>query len=180
MVFRLKRTSAAKDKRYAVALLVNGENTLYRERFRADYRTYRKWVLEPAAGPMTIDGFQKDEGDAGQFAIESSKESKEDEINYGDNVGKITLVVFPEKQSGETIATDPKDVSTTRGLSPEIWQGANTLEALQNRLRHTSGFQGRGLIKEGTDLTKSPVKEVDFEAAAEPIMSVTITYYHRQ
>ena len=117
VVFRLKRTPAAKDRRYAVVLLVNGVNTLYSQRFSADYHAYSKWVLEPKADPIEIRGFQKNEDTADEFRIESPQESREDQINYGDNVGKITLVVFPEQQSGKTNATDRRVASTQARFS---------------------------------------------------------------
>ena len=49
--FVLRRNDASKE-RYGVVLLVNGENTLYKQRLSPELCT--KWIFDPGAEPYTV------------------------------------------------------------------------------------------------------------------------------
>lgn len=90
----LKRTEHATG-RLAVVVKVNGENTLERQRLR-DVEC-RKWVLEPGAAPIPIEGYQIDQNHAERFEVLSDALSASTEMNYGADVGMISMSVFREK-----------------------------------------------------------------------------------
>ena len=110
----LRRTSAAAG-RLAVVLKVNGENTLYRQKLRD--LDCRKWILEPNAPPIAVIGYQLDGGVAEEFRVLSQAESKATEMNYGTDVGMISLTVFRERGASPVIAQTPAQ-STPRVPTP--------------------------------------------------------------
>ena len=103
VVIVLKRTEHARG-RLGVVVKVNGENTLGRQRLRDI--DCRKWILEPAAPPITLVGFQRDQNVAEEFRVLSSVESAATEMNYGADVGMITMTVFREV-GGEPLPEAP-------------------------------------------------------------------------
>lgn len=106
VVLILKRTEHARG-RLGVVLKVNGENTLSRQKLRD--LDCRKWILDPGAAPMTLLGFQMDQNVAEEFRVLSAAESAATEMNYGADVGTISMTVFRE-QGGEPL---PEAPSTT-------------------------------------------------------------------
>lgn len=179
VAFVLHRTNPADQTRYAVVLRLNGENTLRRERVKDIDCT--KWILEPGAAPITVEGFQLDERQRLQFQVLSRQASQAKEMDYGADVGTISLVVFQE-QSATTpaIAQDLLDEEAedfailSRGTFPA--KQPESLEALKSQLAHSS--LGRGLITEGRTETGA-IRKVNFNADPLPVMAATITYYSK-
>lgn len=73
---------------------VNGENTLNRQRLRDI--DCRKWIFDPGATPMKLEGYQLEEDTAEEFRVLSDVESSATEMSYGADVGMISLTVFRE------------------------------------------------------------------------------------
>jgi hypothetical protein len=173
--FVLRRLDDSKD-RFAAALLVNGENTFYKERLPPEQCT--KWVLDPGCGPLTVSGFKTGENKGEAFRVMSRAESKRNEMYYGADVGTITLVVFREKTWKEDpkLPTDEEEdlAAIHRGLLPE--KPPANLGALKRQLRSDDN---RGLIGSGETIKVETVK-VKFNTAPTPVMALTITYYKPQ
>ena len=177
VVFTLKRKGTA-GGRFGVVLKVNGVNTLYREQFSDDW-SCRMWVLKPGCDPLIIRGYQTDQGTADKFKVLSRAGSKKEEINYGKDLGTITLVVFREMQPGEK--PEPADAGTAvqRGILPS--QPPANVSALRYQLHNSLNPGIRGMIpKEGAGKVSSLTQQVPFDAARTPVMTAVITYYHRQ
>jgi hypothetical protein len=179
---RLVLNYKAKDHaRYGVVLKVNGENTIGHQRFN-DFEC-RKWVLGPNDPPITVRGYQV-EGQpiAEEFRVLSQHESEARAIDYGRDVGTISLIVYRER-AGEALPAlppTPEDEDFAilkRGVFPST-PPANFV-ALQQQLRGIDGHSDvRGLVVNGRAVENQTVK-VDFNADPIPVMSGVITYYHR-
>lgn len=172
--FVLKLRPDAKQ-RYAVVLKVNGESTIGKQRLRdADCR---KWVLEPGK-PMPLRGFQMDDKSIKVFRVLSDAESQKRQMDYGADVGTISLGVFAEKKDKVPAAADEKDLDVlvvTRGVYPE--EPAQNLNALQEQLRQSAKKQAtRGMMVDG-DTRRSSTRTVPFEADPTPVQAAVITYY---
>lgn len=89
----LKRTEHARG-RLGVVVKVNGENTLSRQKVRD--LDCRKWILDNGSQPITLLGFQMDQNVAEEFRVLSPAESAATEMNYGADVGTISMTVFRE------------------------------------------------------------------------------------
>lgn len=157
--------------RYSVVLKLNGENVLFRERLNPLYCT--KWVLDPGKN-IVIDGYVGEQGGK-KFRVAGLEESRQRELDYGPEVGVISLVVFAEKRNPEGSDEDtPELVAMQRGQFPR--ERPQTLEGLQRRLVPPVK---KGLIVEGPDKTPVPVVKVTFESEPVPVMSAAVTYYRR-
>jgi hypothetical protein len=171
----LRRKNAADPRRYACVLKVNGQNTLHKERAR-DIQCH-KWVLEPNAPPIAITGYQLSDNRAEAFRVLSKAASQARQMDYGEDLGTISLVVFTERRGsvpGRTnlLDEDAEDLAAlTRGVYPD--QPAENLAALQAQLRANSR---RGLIAEGETVAHE-IRAATFDPAATPVMSTTIIYY---
>ena len=171
VVFGLARDGT--KERYGIVLKVNGENTLYREKL-PDVQC-RRWIMDPGDGPYKIPGFQKDDKTTEEFRVPSAAESKVHEINYGADVGTVTLTVFRERK-GKPKPQDITDegaalAAVTKGALPE--EKAKNYNALKAQLLEDAN---RGLIVEGSPVN-NPVQTVKFEPDPIPVMSVTVVYY---
>lgn len=172
---------------FAVLVRVNGLNTIFPEKPGLDPRLAHKWILKPGE-KQVIDGFQTDDTSFTGFKVLTPKESKADEVNYGNDVGTIQIVSF----IGEVVDTDPEKILTvaaekdiekiniTRGTLT-FGDGAMpmTLEELQGHLKDTGKmFDGkeRGLIVKGNVMGKKEVKRFYFRNEAEA-QNATIRYY---
>ena len=116
VVFRLARD--ATKERYGIVLKVNGENTLYRETL-PDVQC-RRWIMDPGDGPYQIPGFQKDSKKTEEFRVASAVESKAHEINYGADVGTVTLTVFRERKG----KPKPPDITEEGAALAAVTKGA--------------------------------------------------------
>jgi hypothetical protein len=172
-------------ERFGVVLKVNGENTIAKQRL-PDLQC-RRWILDPGRGPMTIDGYQINDKQKEVFRVLSTHESKSREMDYGADVGTITLSVFRELQ-GKKKPPDPSEEAKeaqvvykgTLETKPQPGEPAkpDNLGALTARLLEEANLS-RGLIAEGP--TKpGGVTVVKFDPDPLPVMSLTITYYHPQ
>ena len=158
--------------RYGIVVKVNGQNTLYKQRL-PDAQS-AKWVLTEPGSNFVIRGYQlRDNKQLESFRVLSLAESKDKELDYGKDVGTITISVFPEGsppalQLDEEVFENrlveasrlPKESSSTFGaLKAKLLAGAN-----------------RGLIAEG-NRAPSVVKAIKFNCSSEPIMVGSATYY---
>ncbi len=178
--FQLKRNT--EKGTLACVLKVNGENTLFRQTL-PDVQC-RKWLLFPDNKTgLTIVGFQKTETVLEKFRIASREESKAREINYGTDVGTITLTVF-----GENTGTPPALELNDESQRAKILENAQSPEtkpknfdALTAQLFEDAGSRGGergGLIVQGKE-EEGKIRVVKFTSDPNPLMSLTVTYYKR-
>lgn len=200
------RKDDATDARYGVVLMVNGLNTLYRERLPA--RQCRKWVLSLQTPSITVQGFQVDDRKSDQFAVVLAPmlkpvgEPKPNAIDFGPDVGRLTLEVYrqqaePGRDRVEVPAdAEARDVVTIARSAPEMFHEPRpkTSVGLKSRL-HNAGAARRdrgdgwepdlkmpekpgenGIIVPGVRIDQR-IRNVEFQADPTPVMSATITYY---
>jgi hypothetical protein len=180
---RLVLNYKAKDHaRYGVVLKVNGENTIGHQRLN-DFECH-KWVLGPSDPPITVQGYQVDgQPVAEEFRVLSQHESQARAIDYGRDVGTISVVVYRQR-AGEAAppalppTPDDEDLAILkRGVFPP-GVPANFV-ALQQQLRSADTHSElRGLVVNGKAIDNPTVK-VEFNTDPIPVMSGVITYYHR-
>jgi hypothetical protein len=165
--------------RYGVVLMINGQNTLFRERIPPIDCT--KWILSEDYPAITVRGYQTREKTAEAFRILSSQESKANTMHYGADVGTISLIVFREVNSLRASHSLPDDdaedlAAVFRSRLPE--QQPSNLAALKFQLRSGSGSNvTRGLIVEGKRIDAA-VRMLTFTPDTTPVMAATVTYYH--
>jgi hypothetical protein len=175
---RIGRRDAGDNTRYAVVLRVNGENTLYRQR-KKDLDC-NKWILEPGEQPLTIEGFQINKTELQQFKVLSKVASKAKEIDYGADVGTISMTVFrprdtqtPPPPAPDLLSEKAEDFAIlSRGIFPP--EPPTNLASLKQQLALAS--RTRGLISEGQTVAGA-TRTVKFEADPVPVMVATVTYY---
>jgi hypothetical protein len=176
----LRRNSQVTDERLAVVIKVNGENTLFRERKRE--LDCRKWILEPGAPPIVIRGYQKSDKTYEAFRVLSDDESLVSELNYGVDVGMISITVFREAvpedlPPTELLSEEDEDLlAMTRSAFPAT--APATLGALKEQLRGGTrgGSRTRGLIESGAE-AKGGIRIVEFTPNPTPVMTAAIRYY---
>ncbi|WP_020472697.1 hypothetical protein [Zavarzinella formosa] len=173
----LRVKHAAKSGIFGCVVKVNGENTLFRERF-PDLQC-RKWLVFPEnkAG-IDIIGFQKNDTTTEQFRVLSKAESKAREIDYGADVGTITLTVFRDRKGMPPVGELGKEAEITKVLQdahpPE--NKPMNFHALTARMLDDAN---RGLIGEGNTVG-SEIKQVEFKSDPIPVMCLTVVYYKKQ
>ena len=84
-------SNPSKDETFAVVLLVNGENTLGRERVAVE--KCRKWVLPPES-EVVVKGFQADGQAADKFLVVPADDQR---VKESAELGLFRLVVFAGK-----------------------------------------------------------------------------------
>lgn len=162
--------------RYGVLVRVNGENTLYRTR-TPDSRA-AMWILEPKATKFGIEGFQIDQGTRQEFRVLSDRASQSRVIDYGRDVGLISLAVYQELRTAKPVLSEdqmdlvvqsqaqlPDKTAATRGQLGK---------SLFDQLMEQDGT--RGLIVEGQSVAAA-VNTVTFERDPTPVMATSIRYY---
>jgi hypothetical protein len=107
----------------------------------------------------------------------SKAESKEHEINYGADVGTITLTVFGESK-GTRSPDDLRDETQNtkvveKAKLPE--KKADNFNALTSQLLADAN---RGLITEG-NVVGQKIQVIKFAADPTPLMSLTVIYYRK-
>jgi hypothetical protein len=163
-------------------LKVNGENTLFRER-QPDFYC-GKWVLS-AGRPITISGFQLPENRIESFRVAGRSESAALEMDYGPDVGTISLVVFQEATSPPPPRLDepfnPLDddaldlLAIAKAEFPA--EPPRNSEALKATLRATAGGSvQRGIITSGKK-SDHEIQILRYQWDSDPLMSVVIRYY---
>ncbi len=159
----------ATRQRFAVVLKVNGENTLDKQRL-PDAKC-RMWVLLNPGETIPITGYQLGTDRLETFRVLSALESKAREVNYGTDVGTITMTVFPEgKAPTPNLAEDAAEKSAVaRAELPP----SKSFDSLKAKLLEDAN---RGLIAEGAQV-EGKVQIVKFAPAASPVMTLTVIYY---
>jgi hypothetical protein len=167
------------DRTFGVVLKVNGENTLGREKL-PDAQC-RCWILGPqfTDKPITVLGFQISDTQRLNFRVASREESKQREVYYGNDVGMITMTVFPERKGKRPAPPrdfEHKDEQIIRRTElPTDKSKTSTFGQLQQELY--AGLD-RGLIVEGK-ADPSRVEVQPFEYDPTPVMTLTIRYYRK-
>jgi hypothetical protein len=172
----LRKVDKTRD-RFGVVLSVNGENTLYRGRL-SPLQSW-KWIMSPEIMSITIRGYQTGEKTAEAFRVLSSAESRANVMNYGADVGTISMVVFREARGAKkSLALDDEaeDLAALTGGNYPRRPPAN-LAALRFQLRSgAANASTRGLIAQGKEIG-SNIRRIEFQPDPTPVMSATITYY---
>jgi hypothetical protein len=161
----------AKAPRYGVVLKVNGDNTLDKQRL-PDVRC-RKWIMTDPGETVTIRGYQLGTDRVETFRVLSAPESKAREVNYGADVGTITMTVFSEgKEPAPDLAEDAAEkTAVAAGELPA--EPSKSFDSLKAKLLEDAN---RGLIAEGAQV-EGKVQVVKFTPAATPVMTLTVIYY---
>jgi hypothetical protein len=162
--------------RYAVVLKVNGENTLYRQR-KKDLDC-NAWVLEPGEQPLTIDGFQITDTAKQKFTVLSKAASKSREMDYGADVGTISMTVFqpnsavtPPLPASNNSAEDDDFAALSHGNF--LKESPDSLFLLQSQLLKQ---MRAGLIAEGKT-EAGATRTVKFDPDPVPVLVASVTYY---
>jgi hypothetical protein len=169
IAFRLRRDATRET--YGVVLKVNGESTWQRERL-PDLQC-RKWILDPGSESLVLEGYQLDERRCLRFRVLSSVESKKSEINFGADVGTISLTVFRVQRKEDSEDPLPNQEGKLEGIVArgQLPQASITFVALRRTLLEK--VSSRGLLGTGD----SAVRPVKFMANPTPVMSATLVYY---
>ena len=152
-------------------LKVNGESTLDKQ--RVPDGKCRMWIMTDPGETVTIRGYQIGTDRVETFSVLSVAESKAREVNYGADVGTITMSVFPE---GKAPAPDlSEDAAEKSAVAKAELPAApsQSFDALKAKLLEDAN---RGLIAEGAQV-EGKVQVVKFTPAATPVMTLTVIYY---
>ncbi len=175
-VVRRNSSNGSDKSRYGVLIRLNGENTLYRQRI-PDARA-AIWILEPNSKTFTIRGFQIDKHTRQEFKVLSQKESSDRAIDYGRDVGMISVVVFKEET---TASPEMTDAELDRKVQAQATLPSKTL-ASRGKLgkslfdQMVAQTSTRGLIVEG-EKEASTIKTTKFKRDSIPVMATSIRYY---
>jgi hypothetical protein len=179
VTFRVVRRDGVKGT-LAVVLLVNGENTLFRQ--RGDALQCAKWILPGDQKELLIKGFQTDEKKSAAFKVLSREESKPNEVYYGHDVGLVSLVVYREQGGMPPASLSGPTENELAVQGAQVPNGqANNFFALRAQLRSggSRGQDHRGLIVPGKEAAAA-LQVVSFRADPTPVMSATVRYYAKQ
>jgi hypothetical protein len=185
--FRLTNTSATET--FGVVIQINGQSTIFREE-KGPLDCY-KWILGPKKSTV-IEGFQLDNKNTLEFKVKSDAESRSEEVNYGNNAGTFTIVVFraASSQPDREMVSQVKEERAKRTDVALIARGTEKLAgqvsasdplSFQMNLRELTakaeaGSHQRGIVGTG-GMGSKEVKDVEFHALPVPAYSATIRYY---
>jgi hypothetical protein len=177
-----------------VVLKVNGENVLFRE--TAPSFRCSKYVLSPGCKPVSVKGFATDFNEFDEFRIASRDESRQLEMQYGQDVGQIQIVVFQEastttsekvelmrskeqgrrlKSQEEQLAVHPYVALLAMGAAYPP-RPAHTLKELQDDLeQNVITSTSRGVITSGRRQKQSLTGE-DHNWDTHPVLSTVVRY----
>jgi hypothetical protein len=204
--FVLRKTDKA-DVRYGVVVKVNGENTLFMEKGKAEQCT--KWILSNQVPAIEVEGYQVSDNEARPFIIRSPEESKAVEQQYGKDVGQVSFVVFREKTAAEEkLAPDappgdlpreeppagkkpapPSDNDARDQLAIDLGLAepdgklvkAKTPEEAQQNIHEVAvklrALRRRGLMGAANEKTGSEITHVAFKTDPVPVQVSTVIYY---
>ena len=159
----------SKAGRYGVVLKVNGENTLDKQRL-PDGKC-RMYVMTNPGETIPVRGYHLGTDRIEIFRVLSAPESKARELNYGPDVGTLTLSVFPE---GKAPAPDlAEDAAEKSAVAKAELPASKNFDSLKAKLLEDAN---RGLIGEGAQVA-GKVQVVNFTPAATPVMTLTVIYY---
>jgi hypothetical protein len=175
----LERVDQCAD-RLAAVVKVNGENTLYRERI-PDVDC-SKWILNPGCQPLTIRGFQKEKQSAAdRFRVASHKQSAQAEMDYGADVGLISMTVFRELRTPAppSLAENAEDLAAiAKAVFPsKPPKDGDALKSQIRTLARTSTTRGV-ILSDG--VISAPIELMTFEVDPANIMSAVLRYYQPQ
>ncbi len=166
----LKRDGS--KERYGVVLKVNGENTIDKQKLPE--LSCRKWVLDPGCPPAEVNGYLMDNRETIQFRVLSPRESRAKEIDYGPDVGMITMTVFREAKKEAVAGLGGEKEKVLTMLAPPK-EPAKNFHALKAQLLDDVN---RGVIGEG-DKVETKANVVPFRPDPRPVMVLTVVYYKR-
>ncbi len=157
--------------RYGVVVKVNGLNTLNKQQ-RPD-ASCRKWVLTKPNQRAMLSGFQVTDAAIEKFQVLSRVESKEREVDYGSDVGTLSISVFPEGGPPKLELDEARHEAGIVESSKLPRERSKNFGALKAKLLADAN---RGLITEGARV-EGAINVVKFHASQTPIMTATATYY---
>jgi hypothetical protein len=131
------------------------------------------WIMTDPGETVSIPGYQIGTDTVETFRVLSVPESKAREVNYGADVGTITMTVF---QEGKPAAPDlSEDAAEKTAVAKAELPAApsQTFDALKAKLLEDAN---RGLIAEGAQVNRK-VQVVKFTPSASPVMTLTVIYY---
>jgi hypothetical protein len=183
VALKLQNHSAAAT--YGVVLKVNGESTLGKEREPDLY--CRRWVLGPKE-EGTVRGYVvARDTKLVPFKVLSVAESKAQEVNYGPDVGTITMTVYRAAQGPPLLAKNAADKAKVLAAAkekvlaqlPHLPEAPNTSKELMDDLLEAANqpkLLSRGLIVPGGAEEAIKLEEMEFRPDPSPVMVVTIFY----
>jgi hypothetical protein len=156
-----------------VVLKVNGESTLDKQ--RVPDAKCRMWVLQTPNEKVAVRGYQLGTDRLETFRVLSAPESKAREVNYGPDVGTVTLTVFPEgTAAAPVLAEDAAEKKAVEAANLPA-EPSKSFDSLKAKLLEDAN---RGLIAEGAQVL-GQVRVVKFVPAASPVMTLTVVYYKK-
>ena len=164
-------TKDGTPRRFGVVLKMNGENTLDKQRL-PDVKC-RMWVLTSPGEAVTVNGYQLGTDRVETFRVLSAPESKVREVNYGADVGTVTVTVFAEgKEPAPDLADNAAEKTAVAAAKlPNV--PSKSFDSLKAKLLEDAN---RGLIAEGAQV-EGKVQVVKFTPAPTPVMTLTVVYY---
>ena len=167
----LRLTKDSTDKQYGVVLKVNGQNTLRKQQLPD--LSCGKWVLSRPNQQFLIRGFQMNSNELEQFRVLSQSESRTREVDFGDEVGLISITVFVEGEAQllELEETAQESQIVENAKLPN--KPSSSFGALKAKLLADAN---RGLIAEG-NVVEGRIRVVKFQPNPTPLMSATAKYY---
>ena len=170
--FRLTKDST--NARYGVVLKVNGQNTLRKQQLPD--LSCGKWVFSKPAEQFAIRGFQMNQKELEQFRVLGNSESKSREVDFGDEVGLISMTVFAEGDAQPfDLGEDAQESQIVENARLPV-KPSKSFGALKAKLLADAN---RGLITEG-NVVQGQVRVVKFQPNPIPIMSATAKYYAKK
>src|SRR5262249_28308415 len=155
-----------------VVLQINGLNTIFHE--KVEPKDCYKWILKPGE-KIVVDGWQTKDTKRAPFVVKPTEKSGEEKVNYGDDPGTFSFVVFRGRTDKEDPAIvmaetkrDPNLTSISRGalLSPGGTRNRD-LASLKSDLRDeakdaSKQVSSKGIIGWDTEVP-AEVKRVTFK-----------------
>ena len=164
-------TKDAKSPRYGVVVKVNGESTLDKQRL-PDGKC-RMWIMTDPGETVSIPGYQIGTDTVETFRVLSVPESKAREVNYGADIGTITMTVFQEGKPAAPDLSEDAAEKTAVAKAELPTAPSQSFDALKAKLLEDAN---RGLIAEGAQVNRK-VQVVKFTPSASPVMTLTVIYY---
>ncbi|MGI9473596.1 MAG: hypothetical protein ACR2NZ_18785 [Rubripirellula sp.] len=156
--------------RYGVCVKVNGESTL--NRMRLPDLNCRKWILSRPKQRIVLKGYQISNSEIEEFRVLTDQESNDRELDYGKDVGTITISVFPEGTTEQPQSREEREldlIASTKLPKEKLGSFAKLKGSLL-------GSANRGIIVEGR-VSAGRINSRSFKTTATPVMSTTIRYY---
>jgi hypothetical protein len=169
------------NRRVAVALFVDGLNTIDAKRTSAERAT--KWVIEPY-GSITISGWQVSDSRARRFYFTTERDSYAAKIGQPADFGAITAVFFREKEryivkplpriyKDDDLTREDKSQSGTQNRESNKAKTAESGACCPPPRRDEKAATGIGRN------VQHDVEWIDVKLEERPTASVTIRYEYR-